>query len=187
MNYRKGSASTWAIIILVIVIIAGAAYWYLTQGSAQPTTSPTTQALQATEQNQTTPTQPATQNVQQTNTAPASNPTPASQPAQPVTVQNQNGQMTATPTTVNTWQFSFNGPFAEQQQSYVLDYGDGTQVSVQCETPATNGQPVCNQLAPLTHTYTSSGTHQVKFEETFVGAGPGNEQVSTLLSLSVTN
>ena len=106
---------------------------------------------------------------------------------QPITVQNQNGQMTATPTASNTWQFSFGGAFAEQQQTYVLDFGDGAQVSVQCQTMAADGQPVCNQLAALTHTYTKAGAYQVKLLETFVGVGPGNEQTTALLALQVSN
>ena len=106
---------------------------------------------------------------------------------QAVTAHNQGDQMTATPTAANTWQFTFGGPFAEQQQSYTLDYGDGAQASVQCQTPATDGQPVCDQFAPLTHKYAKAGTYRAQLLVTFVGVGPGNEETTTLLSVHLSN
>ena len=100
-----------------------------------------------------------------------------------LTVRNHNGQLTATPDASGVWHFTFTGTFAQQQQSYVLDFGDGTQTTLQCVTPAPDGHPACDQFAPVSHTYTESGPHQVALIETFVGAG--NEGDSTLLSVTV--
>jgi len=61
MKNQKGSAAFWILLILAVVIVAGAAYWYATQNQAQPAVSATSelQTQQATQNNQITQTQPS--------------------------------------------------------------------------------------------------------------------------------
>lgn len=50
MKNSRGSVAVWVIIILVLVIIVGGAYWYLSQNSIQPATSATS-VTQTSQQN----------------------------------------------------------------------------------------------------------------------------------------
>ncbi len=200
MNYQRGAAVVW-VIVLLIILIAGAVFWFSTRSSPQPTTPSTTTTDEQAPQTTDTPQQPAEVDLMPTivpdeivpiqpaagvdepsNRTSASTQYLPSPSSQSVTVRNQNGQITATPDASGSWQFTFSGAFAQQQQGYVLNLGDGTQVALQCETPSANGN-VCDQLAPVSHTYTQPGAYQVQLVETSVGAG--NEQNSTLLSLTV--
>jgi hypothetical protein len=197
MKYRKGAATVWVIVLLIIIVIAGAAFWFSTRSSAQPTTASatesqaqqtTSQPAQATqtqtpEQYAILPLQPVAEIDPRTNNASLSSENPPSLSPQAVTVRNQNGQMTATPDASGSWQFTFTGAFAQLQQSYVLDWGDGTQTTLQCETPSADGQSVCDQFAPVSHTYAEPGAYQAQLIET--SAGASNEQDSTLLSVTV--
>lgn len=86
MSNQKGSVAVWAIIVLVVIVIAGAVYWYLTQVSAQPAVAPTSElqtqqtANAPSQQGQTTQTEPTTA-IPQTNT-----PTPNSSSSPSATI-----------------------------------------------------------------------------------------------------
>jgi hypothetical protein len=75
--------------------------------------------------------------------------------------------------------------FAESQHTYTLDFGDGTTAEVSCETPDPEDGSVCDQFAPLAHTYAAHGTYQIQLLETFTGAG--SEEASARLALSITD
>jgi flagellar basal body-associated protein FliL len=55
MKNQKGSAALWITVILLIVILAGAAYWYWSQILAQSATSTTTQIPSAQQNGQIEP------------------------------------------------------------------------------------------------------------------------------------
>jgi hypothetical protein len=199
MNHQRGATVVWIIVVLII-IIAGAAFWFSTRSSAQVSTPATidSQTQQSAAQPAATPPSqpyailpmsapPIAYDNQPSNEASAATQYLPSASSQAVAVRNQKGEMKATPGASGLWQFTFTGAFAWQQQSYVLNFGDGTHVTLQCETPAANGQPVCDQLAPVSHTYTQPGPYQAELEDTSADAGAGTQQDSTLLSVTVPN
>ena len=172
--------------IVVVIIIAAGAWWYLNQSNTPPTSpieTPTTSqttAEQTQQQNvntSQTPTQPS-----QIAPANQSNSTPA---PQPVTAQNQGNQMTATPATANTWQFVVSGNFALLQDAYTIDFGDGSQASLNKCPGSSNENPVCAQFSPVTHVYSKTGVYKVKLMDTTTGAG--SEDTNTLLTLQLSN
>lgn len=175
MDYRKRFVALW--IIILVIIIAGAAYWYWSKHPAH-STPPSAVGSQA----QQYPSQPsqATQTQTAAQTSAADSPTP-----QLVTVQNKNGQVTATPTGSNAWQFAVSGDFGLQQDAYVINFGDGTQANLNTCPGASKDNPVCKQFSPVTHTYPRSGTYKVTVSDTFTGAG--SESTNTLFVLSLSN
>lgn len=198
MNYQRGAVVVWVIVLLIIVAIAGATVWHLTGSSAQPSSTSatdsqdqgTTDASQADQQTQTQPVeqdtlvpmQPSAEFIQQTNRTSVPGRNLSSSSSHVITVRNQNGQIMATLNASGSWQFTFAGAFAFRQQSYALNFGDGTRITLQCETPSVNGN-VCDQFTPVSHTYTQPGSYQVELVET--SDGTGNGQNSTLLSMTV--
>ena len=92
---------------------------------------------------------------------------------QPVVAQGEKGEkITATPLAqANTWQFVVGGKYVMLQDSYGLDYGDGTQdFFVKCAVSSSD-DPYCLEFGPIQHTYTKSGVYTVKLISTSNSAG----------------
>lgn len=66
MKNQKGSAVLWVIMLLIVIIIAGVAYWYLTQNPTPSTTASTTELQTPQPNNTSAPIQNSTSQTPQT-------------------------------------------------------------------------------------------------------------------------
>jgi hypothetical protein len=69
---------------------------------------------------------------------------------------NSYGTIIATPTSAATWDFNISGSFSMQQDSYSIDFGDGSTANLVCESYAST-EPVCFQFKRIAHTYAQGG------------------------------
>ncbi len=158
MKNQKGSAGLW--IILVIVIVAGAALWYLMQ--TQTPSTPTTGGpeIPVTQQTTVAPTQWQPSSASQT-------PMPSNQPPQRQganTAPSSQGALSAAPTSgpsplTVTFSSLYGGPTGVPT-GYRIDFGDGMSGYAYCDQYTIVGtNDVCNTPAQVQHTYGTPGTY----------------------------
>jgi hypothetical protein len=142
MKNLKDSVTLWVMIILVLVVVAGGTYWYLSQNSPQTRTSATTVGTQQIPIQQGQNTVITTQQV----------------PAQ-TAIQTKPETLSASPISgMAPLKVTFTG-YTNYRTGYSLQYGDGSESDVSScgETgPCSKSLPIeINQ----THTYSSPGTY----------------------------
>jgi hypothetical protein len=98
-------------------------------------------------------------------------------------VQNEHAGLTAAPVAGATWEFFIAGSFATQQDSYLIDYGDGSkEESLTCAS-ASATEPLCFQFKPMTHTFPQTGYYKVRVVANFRGLG--SNSTTELLSARI--
>jgi hypothetical protein len=158
MKNQKGSAVIWAILILVVIVIAGAAYWYGTQTSVAPMTS--APEIPSTQQTIVEPTQTQGANAPQTSVQ--SNETTQSQNSTSEQTSSPQVALSASPTSGTRGQpITFSTSYGGQTgTAYYVDFGDNSLGWFACGQTVPNEQ-VNETCLPATfqHTYAGSGAY----------------------------
>lgn len=102
-----------------------------------------------------------------------------------VSAQSEHGSLLAAPLAGSSasWQFNVTGSFAMQQDSYLIDFGDGVTENLTCITAFASSEPLCKQFKEVTHTYTKTGQYQVRVYAN--SRGLGSNTIYELLSAKV--
>jgi hypothetical protein len=107
---------------------------------------------------------------------------PAPEEPKPQTISNKYGTITASSVGPSAWQFAVSGRFSMQQDSYSIDFGDGSRANLTCESFSTS-EPVCYTFAAASHTFTQNGPHTVSVVDDTRGLG--NNELYELLSIRI--
>lgn len=106
-----------------------------------------------------------------------------------VSAQSEHGGILAAPVAGSSasWQFNVTGSYAMQQDSYLIDFGDGVTANLTCITAFASSEPLCKQFKEVTHTYTKTGQYQVRVYANSRGAGSNTiyERVSAKIYAEV--